>query len=307
MDAPEKNSLLIVDDDAINLMTLTHFLQADYAIHTAADGESALRQAEEHAPDLILLDILMPGMDGYEMFAALRASERTREIPVIFITGLDNGEEEEKGLALGAADYITKPFRAAIVSLRVHNQITIINQLRTIRRLSMCDQLTGIPNRRSFDERLRAEWARAVREDLPMSIVLIDVDNFKYYNDTYGHPQGDVALQTIIKTISPLFKHPDAFLARWGGEEFAALLSNADVRSGAKVGEEIRAAVENAVIPGIGGVNMKVTVSIGVNAQAPARNGAVEEFLSGADRALYAAKGTGRNRVGLYDGAFAAS
>ena len=300
MDGTERNSLLIVDDDASSLRALTHILQSDYSIYTAKDGESALKKAERFLPDLILLDILMPRMDGYEVLGALRKSEKAGEIPVIFITGLNNRNDEEKGLTLGARDYITKPFQATIVKLRIQHQIQIVNQVRTIKHLSMIDTLTELANRRSFDDRLRTEWARAIRGSAPISMLLIDVDFFKDYNDTYGHQQGDVALQTVAKIFSQFFKRPGDFLARWGGEEFAALLSNTDMHGGLMLGEEIRAGVENAVIHCVDGASTQLTVSIGVNAQVPAQNSSIDAFIACADTALYAAKSAGRNRVCRY-------
>ena len=297
MDGTERNSLLIVDDDVSSLMALTHILQSEYTIYTAKDGASSLKKAEKYSPDLILLDILMPEMDGYEVLSALRKADNVGEIPVIFITGLSNRNDEEKGLALGARDYITKPFNATIVKLRIQHQIQIVNQLRTIKRLSMIDTLTEIANRRSFDERLRTEWARAIRESASISMLLIDVDHFKNYNDTYGHQQGDVALQTIARIFTQGFKRPGDFLARWGGEEFAALLSNTDIHGGLALGEEIRAGVEDAVIRCADGSSTKMTVSIGVNAQVPMQDSSVDAFISCADKALYAAKSAGRNRV----------
>jgi len=301
MEGTEKNSLLIVDDDTSNLMALTHILQPEYAIYTAKDGISALKKVETYAPDLILLDILMPGMSGYEVFVALQQSETAGEIPVIFITGLSNSDAEEKGLALGAVDYITKPFNATIVKLRVQHQIQIVNQLRTIKRLSMIDQLTAIPNRRSFDERLRMEWARAIRDNSSMGMLIIDADKFKDYNDTFGHLQGDVALQAVATMFAQLLERPGDFVARWGGEEFAVLLPNTDMHGGVHIGEQIRAAIEKAVIFCPDGSETKLTVSIGVNAHAPTLDSSVDGFLSGADKALYAAKRSGRNRVCRYD------
>ncbi|MDR2696050.1 MAG: diguanylate cyclase [Deltaproteobacteria bacterium] len=306
MDETVKNSLLIVDDDTSNLMALTRILQSEYTVYTAKDGATALKNAEKHVPDLIVLDILMPGMDGYEVLAALQASDRLGEIPVIFITGLSHRDDEEKGLALGAMDYITKPFQPTIVKLRVRHQMKIVNQLRMIKRMSLIDQLTAIPNRRSFDDRLRMEWARAIRIGCPMSLLMIDVDRFKAYNDTYGHLQGDVALQMLAKILAQQIERPGDFFARWGGEEFAVLLPHTDRRGGLHIGEQIRRAVENAVIPRPDGLSTQVTASVGVNVHAPTQDSSVEAFISGADKALYAAKNAGRNRVLLYDGAAAA-
>ena len=292
-----KNTLLIVDDEEANLKTLTHILDSNYGIYTATSGENAIEKAKKYLPDLILLDILMPGMDGYQTLSEIKKCEELQNISVIFITGLDSDEDEEKGLALDAADYITKPFTALNVKLRVRNQIQIINQLRTIERLSMMDQLTELPNRRNFDERLHMEWNRAIREHTPVTIMVIDVDHFKNFNDTYGHQQGDLVLQIVAKTFPQTFRRSTDFAARWGGEEFAILLPNMPLDGALIVAEKIRAAIENAVIPCVDGSAVQVTVSIGVNSRIPERGDTIDTFFSGADKALYTAKETGRNRV----------
>ena len=184
MNYNKKNTLLIVDDDTSSQMILTHILQSDYNVRVAMNGPSAIKIAEKYLPDLIILDIIMPDMDGYQVFTALRNLDKTAHIPIIFISGLKDSHNEKKGLQMGAVDYISKPFDDIVVSLRVRHQIRIINQLRTIERLSMVDQLTGIPNRRNFEGRLRVEWGRALRESAPLCLLLIDVDHFKVYNDT---------------------------------------------------------------------------------------------------------------------------
>ena len=303
MDEIKKNSVLIVDDEKSNLVVLTHLLSREYTIYTAKDGRDAINKAGTLLPDIILLDIIMPEMDGYEVLATLKNSEETRDIPVIFITGLDSGEDEEKGLALKAADYIIKPFRAATVKLRVGNQVQIVNQLRTIKRLSMIDQMTDIPNRRNFDDRLNMEWLRAIREKTPISLLMIDVDKFKTYNDTYGHQQGDVALQTVAKVCAQTIKRPGDFAARWGGEEFAVLLAVSDTKGALTIAEQIRTNVESAAISHPDGGVTKVTISIGVNTEFPDCNSSLDRFISRADSALYTAKEKGRNRVCLYEDA----
>jgi diguanylate cyclase (GGDEF)-like protein len=298
--AKNKNSLLVVDDDSSSLMVLSHILQPGYTIYTAKDGGAAIQKAEKYLPDLILLDILMPGMDGYEVLSALRQSEEAKHIPVIFITELNKPEDEKKGLKLGAVDYINKPFDNMIVKLRVELQIRLINQLRTIEYLSATDQLTKIPNRRSFDNRLKEEWRRVIREKQPITIIMIDVDYFKYYNDKYGHQQGDKALLMIAEILGKTTARPADFIARWGGEEFVVLLSNSDAQAGLKLGEDLREKVENTGILLKDGTVTRITVSAGVNSQKPTRGTAPDEFISGADKALYAAKETGRNRVCVY-------
>ena len=212
-----KKSILVVDDESSNIMALTHILGPDYTIYAAKNGQNAIATAEKHLPDLILLDILMPDMNGYAVITALKNRERTKRVPVIFITGLSNAGDEEKGLALGGADYITKPFSPAIVRLRVQNQMLMLDQLRTIERLSMTDPLTALPNRHSFEIRFAAEWGGAQREHIPISILSVDLPEFNAYKHTYGHQQGDAALQMVAKVLSSELKRPSDFVARWGG------------------------------------------------------------------------------------------
>jgi len=292
-----KNSVLVVDDEMSNLQILSHILGADYTIYTAKNGPNAIGKAREYAPDLILLDIIMPEMDGYQVLAELRSAEATEKIPVVFITGLSSIEDEKRGLSLNAADYISKPFNPMVVKLRVRNQIQIVNQMRTIERLSRLDQLTGVPNRRSFDERIQAEWKRAIRESAPMSILVMDIDMFKAYNDAHGHQQGDAALRAVAGIVGQSLRRTPDFAARWGGEEFVVLLPNTPLGGALEIAETIRKSVEAAEIPHSDGSSSRVTVSIGVNAQIPAQGASVDPFISIADKALYDAKTAGRNSV----------
>jgi diguanylate cyclase (GGDEF)-like protein len=297
----KRNSLLFVDDDRSNLMLLSHMLQDQYTVRVASNGVTALRIAEKYQPDLILLDILMPGLDGYQVFTALQDSPSTMHIPVIFITGLNNRDDEKKGLVMGAVDYISKPFDEMIVKLRIQHQIRIINQLRTIERLSMMDQLTEIPNRRNFDIRLRVEWGRAIRENLPITLLLLDVDHFKNYNDTYGHQQGDQALCLVAKELSQALRRTTDFAARWGGEEFVALLPNTDSIGGGATAERVRQNIESRDIFSENGNLTKLTVSVGQATCNPAPSSQVDELFQNADKALYTAKNSGRNRVCRYE------
>lgn len=297
----KKNTLLIVDDEKMNLKILTNILVSEYTIFTATNGKEAINKAREYNPDLILLDILMPEMDGYQTLSEIKNCDQIKKTPVIFITGLDSDEDEEKGLSLDAADYITKPFGAMIVKIRVRNQIQIINQMRTIERLIMTDQLTELPNRRSFDERLNMEWRKAVRENVPISMLMIDVDKFKTLNDTYGHQKGDIVLQTIAKVFNKALKRPGDFSARWGGEEFIVLLPSTGIDGALEIAERIRREVEKAEIPaeipGEEDKTIKITVSIGIDSQVPVHGSSKEILVSNADKALYAAKEAGRNRI----------
>ena len=296
-----KNSILIVDDEKSNLMVLNRMLSRYYTLYMARNGIEAVKLANEYKPDLVLLDIVMPGMGGYEVLSELKKSEHTKEIPVILITGLGGSDDEIKGLVFGADDYISKPFVDMIVKLRIKNQLKIINQIRAIERLSMTDQLTQLPNRRSFNKQIDVEWRRAVREKHHISVLMIDIDRFKAYNDTYGHQQGDAALVEAAKTISQTLKRAGDFPARWGGEEFSVVLSSTDKKGALLIAEQIRSNIEQAEVLCPNGKAAKITVSIGVNTLIPTQDDAIEEFFSKADKSLYEAKKRGRNKVCHYD------
>jgi len=301
MEKQEKNSILIVDDEKSNLLVLNDILKNEYTIYMARDGNEAIGRANELIPDIILLDILMPGMDGYKVLSILKNSEKTKGIPVVFITGLSTSDDEIKGLLLGADDYITKPFVDMVVKLRVKNQLKILNQMRTIERLSMTDQLTGLPNRRSFDKQLDVEWRRSSREKLPLSLMMLDVDKFKDYNDVYGHQQGDFVLITVARTIIHTLKRAGDFPSRWGGEEFSVLLPATDEKGAKAIAEQIRSNVELSDVPCTDGTTTKITISAGIATHFASQGGEPAEFVANADKALYRAKKDGRNKVRHYN------
>jgi diguanylate cyclase (GGDEF)-like protein len=297
----ERNRVLIIDDEKSNILALTNILSREYKVYVVIDPREAVETAERDLPDVILLDIIMPEMDGYGVIAALRKSEKTRDIPVIFITGLCDAESEEKGLILGAADYISKPFSPAIVRLRVANQMQLANQFKIIKALSATDELTGIFNRRGFDSRLSLEWNRAKRDKTSLSILILDIDNFKKYNDTYGHLQGDAALITVAKILSQTLKRAIDFSARWGGEEFAVLLPDTDADGALNVAEKIRKKIEEVQILCKNGDITNITVSIGINIYTSPENMSIQEFIDGADKALYSVKRTTKNMSHIYN------
>jgi len=298
----KKNSVLIVDDEKSNIIALTHILSTEYTIYFAKNGTDAIELAGKFLPDVILLDILMPDMDGYEVISMLKKENKTNEIPVIFVTGLTGVEEEEKGLSLGAVDYISKPFSSAIVKLRIRSQVQMLNQIRLIKYLSMMDQLTDLPNRRNFDSRLRTEWEHAIRNGMFISLLMIDVDFFKNYNDRYGHQQGDIALKAVANIFKQTLKRSVDFVARWGGEEFAILLPNTNLSGALGIAEIIRAKAEDANILCKESGKTKLTLSIGVNTIKPDHGSSLDGFISGADKALYNAKESGRNKVCSWSG-----
>ncbi|MCL2485930.1 MAG: diguanylate cyclase [Endomicrobia bacterium] len=302
MDMKKINSVLVADDEDMNRKILSGILSPEYTVYTASDGRMALEMALEHRPDLILLDIIMPELNGFEVLAELKKSEVTQDIPVIFISGLDSSRDERKGLALKAADYITKPFSVDIVKLRVRNQIQIVNQLRTIEALSNTDKLTNIPNRRCFDNRLNVEWGRAVRNKTFINILLVDIDKFKILNDAYGHLQGDLVLKAVAEILRQVVSRSTDIVARYGGEEFAVLLPETNVEGALIVAEKMRSKIEQAEFHCKDGSVIRVTVSIGINTQIPEKGASITDALAKADKALYNAKESGRNKVCKYCG-----
>lgn len=307
--------ILIVDDSLLNQEVLRRILAQEfsggetagnqdeaertlYTIATAKSGTEALDMVAQDSPDLVLLDIIMPGISGFEVLARLQESEITKKIPVIIISGLDQEGDEEKGLLLGAVDYVAKPFKKSIVLARIKTHLKIIGQMRIIEQLSYIDTLTNIPNRRNFDNRMATEWGRSIREKTPIGFLMIDVDRFKLFNDNYGHQQGDVALKTVASVIQSTLKRSSDLAARWGGEEFAVLLPNTPIEGVLLIAENIRKNIEAAVVPSIGEhPPLKITISIGATSLIPGVNSSIPEFFEQADQALYTAKESGRNRV----------
>jgi len=296
MDDKKEYRILIVDDDALEISVLSCILNPAYKIESAENGETALRIAERFKPDLILLDIMLPGMSGFDVIKKLKESD-ARDIPVIFISALDTLDDEKTGLSLGAVDYITKPFHSSIIELRVKTHLKIVEQMRTIERLGMLDALTEIPNRRCFDNHLDVEWNRAVHEREPLGFFLADIDKFKFFNDTYGHANGDIALKSVAETIARALSRPNDLAARWGGEEFAAIMPGTDLGGAVKIAELVRADVETTDVKLSDGQHTNVTVSVGVGSTVPTAEDAPVGFIANVDEALYAAKAAGRNNV----------
>ncbi len=291
-------TILIVDDEKSNLAILSRILDRDYKLLIAKNGVSALKIAKERQPDLILLDVLMPDISGFDVLISLKNIEATQAIPVIFITGLDSVKDEAKGFLLGAVDYITKPFDNTVVRARVNTHAQIVRQIRTIEKLTLLDPLTNIPNVRKFYAQIKLEWDKAIKEKTPVSMMMIDADWFKQYNDTYGHPQGDVLLKALAKTLMVSIDSPPDLIARMGGEEFAIILPGADLEEAMYKAEILRSCVEEVRVPRLSdNTPTSITASIGVATALPWKSDLIEDLMSQADVALYKAKSEGRNRV----------
>lgn len=286
-----KPVVLIVDDATLNLQALAHILKNDYTIKIANGGEKALMLAtQEPTPDVILLDVEMPKMDGYDVCKHLQNNTQTSSIPIIFVTGKDSREEEERGLSLGAVDYITKPLHPSIIKARLKTHITLKHQYDLLKTIAMRDQLTGLYNRHYLTDMLMRKVAHATRHKEPLSIVLLDIDYFKSINDTYGHLVGDDVLREIAGVIERNARNEDV-AARFGGEEFILILDRCDSDAARRKAEFLRQEVE-AHYP----VGIDVTASFGV-VQFDETMETCTHFLDYADQALYQAKKEGRNQV----------
>lgn len=293
-----KPNILIIDDVKANSRLLAKRLGDDYNCHLATSGEEALLMLEKEQPDLILLDIIMPDIDGFEVCRRLKDNEKTRAIPVIFITSLDQEDDEAKGLSLGAVDYIKKPFHMAIVKARIRNHIALKQARDLLEKQAFIDSLTTIPNRRRFDEALNREWQNATIEQTAISMILMDIDYFKNYNDNYGHQQGDECLIQIGHILKRMLKNETELVARYGGEEFALILPHVSEKEAFERAEMVRRAVLMQHIPHkYSSISEYITVSLGVAQINPKESTHPETLLNMADHALYRAKDQGRNQV----------
>ena len=293
-------SILIVDDERLNRSTLAELLQPYYQVLLAKNGSTALEIArnERMSLALILLDVSMPGMNGYEVLQALRADESTAHIPVIFITGQSDEAAEEYGLRLGAADYVSKPIRPAVLLARVKNQVDLFLRKRELEKLALADGLTGLANRRHFDQFLQSSLRRSQRSGEHLGVALIDIDHFKQFNDYYGHLQGDDALRSVAHTMRQHAQRAGDLAARYGGEEFAFICLG-DAQTLPQAMDGFRQAVHDLAIPHIGTPARQLTISAGVVVCSPQRSITQAELLALADQLLYQAKTAGRNRMQL--------
>ncbi|MCI8349842.1 MAG: diguanylate cyclase [Oscillospiraceae bacterium] len=289
--------ILIVDDSILQAAQLKAILEDEYDITVAQRAEDGLRWASDENFSLILLDVVMPGMDGFTLLKKLQEEIITQSVPVILITSLSGVAEERRGLILGAVDYITKPFDPLIVKARVNTHVKLYRYRRQIEQQSMTDQLTGIANRRRYEQYSAKKWSEAIRLHVPFSICMFDIDRFKVYNDTFGHPAGDKVIAAVAQTAASHLQRSTDFLARYGGEEFVALTMGDTSEQIFGHFQKIRQEVENLHIAHDPSVAQWVTVSIGGVTVIPERGSDYGFYLKIADTILYDAKKKGRNRV----------
>lgn len=291
--------LLIIDDEPANIHILDNMLREEYDIIVALNGKQALKRAVAAQPDIILLDIQMADMDGYEVCRRLMANRATCGIPIIFVTSMTDEEDERKGLELGAVDYITKPYRPSILKARLRNHLELKRQRTLLDRLSSQDSLTGIANRRGLEAFLEREWQRAVRHGEVISLIFMDIDHFKPYNDNYGHVAGDQCLREVATVLKNQLQRSTDFIARYGGEEFVCVLPKSHLEDAIQLAQKLRMAVLNRMLPhAFSDTHDCVTLSFGIAAINPAeRNTIPSDLIIAADNMLYKAKNQGRNRI----------
>lgn len=307
-------SILIVDDDKSTQTLLQSFLKKagfnDLLITSSAQEAYKTLGINTPGPttenvDLILMDNIMPGIDGLEATRRIKEEESFKDIPLIMVTSSENTDVLQAAFDVGAIDFIKKPFAKVELLTRVKAALKLKREMdgrkeaiRKLELLASLDGLTGIANRRHFDDFLNKEWRRTLRNKFPLSLILIDIDYFKKYNDEYGHQAGDECLKQVAKKLSSIAHRPGDLAARYGGEEFVFVLGNTAIKAAVDLAETIRSAVEEMKIPhGYREGSNLVTISLGVACFFPDKTKSMAELIEAADKALYRAKEGGRNKV----------
>lgn len=292
-----KATILIVDDSITNIMLLSDILKDEYNIKIAKNGLKALEILNSETQiDLVLLDIEMPEMNGYEVCIEAKNNQKTKNIPIIFVTGKNEQEDEEYGLNLGAIDYIIKPFSKPIIKLRIKNHILLKQKTDLLEQLSIYDSLTNIKNRRYFDENFERIYLESQRDGFSFAIFMLDIDFFKPYNDNYGHGKGDEVIAKVAKSIDKNFQRVSDIVARYGGEEFVIIVKNNNKETLIKLSENVMQSIQELNIEhDFSQISKYITISIGVALYESNSNIPKEKILTKADESLYLVKKSGRN------------
>lgn len=298
MMSPVKARLLVVDDQPINIRVMYEIFGADHEVLMATSGMEALAICHRQAPDLVLLDVSMPELDGLEVCRQLKADPLLQDVPVIFVTAGNTPEEESRGFAAGAVDFITKPVNPTVVRARVRTHLTLKYQSDLLRNLAYVDGLTGIANRRRFEETLTREWRVCSRAREGLTVGMIDVDHFKLFNDHYGHPAGDDCLRRVAHALQTTLRRPRDLVARYGGEEFACIIPASEADAVTALFEHLRESIVALRIPHESSPTLPfVSISLGFQHAVPNAETAPGDWIAAADEWLYEAKLQGRNRV----------
>lgn len=311
--------ILIVEDSRSNLALLTHYVEQFGATPiTAETGQAALEAFSAQQPDLVLLDVVLPDLDGFTVAKRIRIMEKVSEwTPIIFLSSLGDDAHIEQGITAGGDDYLLKPVSEIVLGAKIRamqrlvlmraSLLALTRKLdaanQELIRISSSDGLTGIANRRFFDEAISIEWRRARRHSNSLAMLMCDVDFFKRFNDTYGHIAGDDCLRKVASAIRKNTERPSDIVARYGGEEFAVVLPETSVGGALMVAEKIRNAIRELNIPHSESPSGRVTMSIGIAAAAPGFDNPPDDLINAADKALYRAKHEGRDRVCRADAA----
>jgi len=315
----DRDRILIVDDVPLGIKMLGEFLSREYEVVVATSGQKALEVAKSKLPDLILLDVIMPEMDGFETCRRLKGDPLTASIPVIFLTAMSDSDDVVRGLDAGGQDYIVKPFKKAEVLARIRTHIELKkareklaeyarevekknreleNLLKKVELLAMTDHLTGLYNRRSALNLMKKELARVQRMGGTFAVLMIDVDDFKQVNDSYGHEGGDCVLKAISDLLREDIREYD-IAARWGGEEFLVVLPGDDCEGGRILAERVRSLAEKQELKYRDEV-IRFTLTAGVACFRPGDN--LDDVIRCADEAMYRGKKQGKNQVVVNDG-----
>jgi diguanylate cyclase (GGDEF)-like protein len=293
-----RTSILVVEDDSTIQALITAVLALSYDVTAVGTGKEALDHVISGRFDLVLLDVGLPDIDGFSVCRQIKNDSRCRDTPVVFLTSRSSPQDEINGLEAGGIDYITKPINPAVLRARVNNHAELKHSRDALAQLARMDGLTGLPNRRTFDDTLDREWRRLARTNSHLSLIMFDVDHFKLYNDTYGHGGGDRCLRQVAESAVRALQRPADMIARYGGEEFVAILPDTGAAGAAAVAEAIRA---NVAALGIAHEKSPtadhLTVSVGLATVVPKLDQPATLLIAEADKALYSAKAGGRNRV----------
>jgi len=295
---PKQATILVIDDDRIALDLIMLTFNATATVLTALNSENGLEIAVNEQPDLILLDTLIQDVDGHEICSQLKSMPETENIPIIILSNSNQVEDELAALDKGAIDFVTKPVEALILKARVANHLFQKRDRDQLKLMSSIDALTEVANRRRFDEYLHLEWRRAVRSRYPISLLMIDIDYFKSYNDTYGHQKGDECLKAVASEIKQHLMRPSDLVARYGGEEFSVILPETPSYSAFSLAKRIWSGVGNLNIEHTGSARVgHLTISIGAATTIPDENQSISQFIEISDKNLYKSKSEGRNRI----------
>lgn len=286
------STILVVDDERSVRLLINSILCQDYIVIQASTGQEAFEIACCEKIDLILLDINMPDFHGFDVCRKLKNDPKTALIPIIFVTANNQDQDEIAGLKLGAIDYLTKPIRSEVLRVRIQNHLAQKKLLEDSHALSLMDPVTGISNRRHFEETFEIEWRRALRSNSFVTVAMIDVDSFKLFNDKFGHVAGDDCLRQVARCLAGTAKRSGDLVARYGGEEFAVISTSVLPEQAKGFGEMFRTAIEK---------HSKVTISIGIVTRRTKEVNCKSELIQLADQALYKAKCNGKNCLVVHD------